>query len=419
MKGGITKDTLKDNIGLKIMAVFIAALLWWIVVNVDDPVKTQRYTTEVKLLHTEVVTNVGDSYQIENNLKTITVTVKARRKVIAEIRTNNIVATADFREMQNNLIPIRIEIPGFEGEYVEASANPRNLQIKTEQTLKKTFPITPTTVGEVQTGYVLGTLTAQPQTIDISGPKSLIGRINKVVAKVNISELSQDSELQAEVIYYDSAENVIDKTMLSSNCDKNGVTVNVQILETKKVVLKFDTSEIMTEAGYLFAGLIVEPQTIVVSGAAEKLADLQYIEIPASALRQKNLSKNMEVIIDMNEYLPEGIVLADSSANSVVVGITVEKAGTKSLMLPVRSIKIENSSEKMELSYGPEQEVELKFSGADEILKDLTVENVVACIDLQEYTEEGTYDVAVQIISLPEGCKYIGEATVQITLKKI
>ena len=38
--------------------------------------------------------------------------------------------------------------------------------------------------------------------------------------------------------------------------------------------------------------------------------------------------------------------------------------------------------------------------------------------DLKEFTTEGTYTVRVQITELPEGCTYIGEATMQIILTK-
>lgn len=412
------RDRLKNNIGFKLVAVLIAILLWWIVVNVDDPVVTKKFTAEVKVTHTEVITNIGKSYQIEDDMKKITVTVKARRKVINQIRTSDIVATADFREMQNNSVPIRIEIQGFEGQYVEASANPRNLQIQTEDTLKKTFPITTATIGSIQDGCVLGTLTAQPQTIDISGPKSLIGRISKVVARVNVSELSESSELKAEVIYYDSADNVIDQKLLSSNCDKNGVMVSVEILETKKVDLTFDTSGIQPAIGYVFEGIIAEPQSILVSGTEEALSKVQHIEISGVELEYRNLTESKDIVIDITKYLPEGIELEDKDANSVVVSISIAEAGTKSIMIPVRSVRVDNSSEDMELIYGPEQEVELRFTGSEENLDKLEAEDLVVCIDMNTYMQEGTYNVMVQVLEAPEGCTYIGKAFIQVTLKQ-
>ncbi len=414
-------DRWKNNLGLKVMAVLFAVFLWWTVVNIDDPVKAGIFQADVQVTNTEVVTNEGKSYQIIDGTKTVTVTVKARRKILSEIKASDIVATADFRELQGTSVPIRIKINGFEGKYDDATANPRNLRIQTEITETKTFPINVATLGEVRDGYILDktNTVAKPKSIEISGPKSSLGRISRVVAKVDISELSVDTTLQAEVIYYDSADNIIDKTLLSSNCDKNGVSVDVKLLVTKQVPVNFDTSLIIPGEGYVFTGIETEPQTIEVAGRADALSALKQIEVNADALKRDGITDNEEVVVEMSSYLPQGIVLADEAAGSVAVRISVEKAGTKTLTLPVRSIKVNNALEEFELTYGGEQTVRLKFEGTSDVLRTLTSEAIIATIDLAEYKEAGTYDnVPVQVIELPEQCTYLGNATVRITLKK-
>ena len=413
-------DRWKNNLGLKVMAVLFAVFLWWTVVNIDDPIDMGKFQVDVLVTNPEVVTNEGKSYQIIDGTKSITVSVRARRKVLSEIKASDIIATADFRELQGTSVPIRIKINGFEGKYDEATANPRNLQIQTEITETKTFPINVATIGEVRDGYILDKTNtiAKPKSIEISGPKSSLGRIHRVAAKVDISELSADTTLQAEVIYYDSADNIIDKTLLSSNCDKNGVSVDVKLLITKQVPVKFDTSLIVPGEGYVFDGIEVEPQNIEVAGKAEVLSSLVQIEVPAEALKRDGITANEEVVVEMASYLPEGVVLADEVTGSVLVRILMEKAGTKTLALPVRSVKVNNASEEFELTYAGEQTVNLQFEGLKDVLPTLTSEVIIATIDLSQYKEEGTYDVPVQVIELPEQCTYLGEATVQITLKK-
>lgn len=135
------KDKWKNNLGLKILAVLFAIFLWWIVVNIDDPIDSKTFTVDVAVTNPEVITNAGKSYQIVDSTKSVTVTVKARRKVLDEIKKSYIVATADLREMQDTSVPIRVSITGFEGEYESVSANPQNIQVSVENTQKKTFPI--------------------------------------------------------------------------------------------------------------------------------------------------------------------------------------------------------------------------------------------------------------------------------------
>ena len=209
----VLKDKWKNNLGLKILAVLFAIFLWWMVVNIDDPINKKTYAVDVTVTNPEVITNAGKSYQILDDTKSISVTVKARRKVLDEIKKSNIVATADLREMQDTSVPIRVSVSGFEGDYEEVTANPRNIQVKVENTQKKTFPITTVALGTPRDGYVVGSMTASPKTVDISGPESSIAKISKVVAKVDVSEISSDATMQASLIYYDAADNIIDKTL--------------------------------------------------------------------------------------------------------------------------------------------------------------------------------------------------------------
>lgn len=412
------KDKLKNNLGLKIIAFVFAVFLWWAVVNIDDPINTKQFYVDVAVTNPEVITNAGKSYQILDDTKTITVTIKARRKVLDEIKSSYIMATADLREMQDSSVPIRVKVIGFEGSYESVTAYPQNIQVSVENTMKKTFPITTVANGTPRDGYVVGSMTVSPKTVDISGPESAVSKISKVVARVDVSEMSSDATIETELVYYDAAENRIDKTLLSSNCDKNGVSVSVDIWNTKKVQLQFDTSDIKPASGYAFTGIEVEPQTIRVAGTTEQLNALTQLEIRAEELKKRDVSANEEVIVDITKHLPEGIIMANSDESSVVVRILVEKAGTKSILLPVGSVQIENAPTKFNLEKGPEQEVELQFSGSKEALEKLSSEKITASVDLSQYTEAGTYTVKVEITELPEGCIYIGEATIKIILTK-
>ena len=115
--------------------------------------------------------------------------------------------------------------------------------------------------------------------------------------------------------------------------------------------LHFDTSAIKPAKGYAVAGVEVEPQSLEVAGKVEVLNELSQIEINKKALERKDISAKEELIVDITEYLPEGIILADEAAGNIVVRILMEKAGVKTLALPVRSVKVNNASENFEITY--------------------------------------------------------------------
>ncbi len=415
------KERLTNNLVFKIISVLFAVFLWWAVVNIDDPLIDKNFKAEVQLLNQELITNEGKSCRIVDDTKVVSVTVKARRSVIEKMRSTDITLTADVREMQDNMIPIRVQISRFEGNYEEATTNPRNILIETEDIQTKTFTVVPTAKGVVGDGYMLGELTmnSKQTQVEVSGPKSAIGLINRVEAVISVSGMTSADTRIAKLVYYDSADSEIDQSQITSNMDSKKIKVQAEILAIKEVSLEFDTSAIDTAAGYSLSGIEIQPETIAIAGSTESLEKIDKLQIDKSALQQQALQEKTNVEVDIAEYLPVGIQLKDAVNSKVVVTILVERKGTRTLRLPVRAIKIANLPEGYTYSYGPEQEIELLFTGTSAKLDQLSVENVEAVMDLHICNDgEGTYNVRVQVLAMPDGCEYVGGAAVDIVLTK-
>lgn len=413
------KQRLMNNIGLKILAFLVAFMLWLLVVNIDDPVTHKTFSgIPVSVINEEVLANTKQpqTYQIVDNTQVIDVTVTAKRKTLNKIKADDIVAVADMKELTlETQIPIDISIKGFEGRYDSAQAMPRNLQIKLEDEETKRFPIVPATTGTVRDGYVLGTIEASPEKVSIRGPKSVINEINRVEASVSVSGLSKDSVLESELVLYDSNNNVIDQNLLSNNLGTEGVSVKVQILRTKTVSLDFDTSMIRTAKGYEYTGITFEPKSIQIFGENKYIENLRTIYIPAQALQVSNIKEKTEKVINVSDYLPENVRLADENAGSVVVTISVEKDGTKSFDVTVGNIIVNNLSENMTMSYATADALELQIRGPKDVLAELELEGAVS-IDLSSYDKEGTYDVPVKV-ELSDNCSLEKDVTVSVVLK--
>lgn len=423
------KSRLTDNTMLKIMAFLFAVVLWLIVVNIEDPIISKTYrNVKVNVTHGEVITNKGYTYRVVDDTQLVNVTVKAKRSTMDDIKAEHIIATADMKNMQfdmkgnnmaagasrsENQIPITVYVPGFDVE--EAYATPVNLQIVVEDNASTTFPITATAVGEVRDGYVLGSLTAIPETVKISGPKSLVNRISKVVARADVEGMKKSAVLKAELIFYDSGDNVVDQTLLETELDPGSVSVDVEVLNTKQVKLQIDTSEIHTADGYALANVVYEPQTIQIVGSNKDLNDISTLDIPASALRVQNLTQKRQIVVDISKYLPENIQLYDENANTVLFTITVAKAGAKAFDYPVQSIEKRNVPDNMIVSFGDLEDIVLHVTGPSLVLESVDLKEAVY-IDLKGY-EEGTHTVPVQV-NLPAGCKLAEPIEVTVIIEK-
>lgn len=408
------KKRLTVNFSLKILAFFIALFMWLIVVNIDDPVTDKTYTgIPVQVINEEVVTSANRTYQIVDDTQEVSVTVTAQRSVLNDIKAEDIVAIADMKEISlGTQIPIEVKIEGY--KYDSAVSNPRNLQIQIDDEAKNNFPITPTTLGTVREGYVIGELKANPEKVTIRGPKTVIDSINRVVAEVDVSGLSSDTEVEARLVLYDANNNVIDQSLLANNLGKEGLTVEVKLHQIKSVKVELDTAMVSAAEGYKISGISVEPQEVRISGSKSALTKVTEITIPASALTAINLTQRTERSIDISQYLPEDVALVDENADNVVVTISVEKPGAKNYEVSTSSITVNNLDSRLELSYGTVVDLEIQIKGPSEVLSVFSIAKKVS-IDLKDYTKPGTYTVPVTV-ELPAGCSLVNEVSVEVIL---
>lgn len=409
------KYKLTNNLGLKITAFIFSVFLWLIVVNLDNPVSSSTFTEiPVTIMNDDIITSAGDVYQVIGE-QTVSVVVYANREVRQHLSPDDIVATADIREMDTStgLVPVSITIPEYSGQYESAEAVPRNLQIQREKSGRKVLALTADTEGVERDGYVIGEMTVHPENVTITGPESVLDQIERAVAVVKIEGISEDEERPAELRLYDSDGNAVGQNQLENNLGEDGLTVSIEVLKKKSVPVTAGASGTPAE-GYQYTGSTCEPESVQICGKSEVVDSVDEIVIPSSAINIDGAQSPVEQTVNISSFLPEGISLVDESTGNISVTAMVEQEGTRTIDVLVSSVIINNLSEDLEVSYQPDAEISLTFSGSQERLDVLNISNAVS-VDLETYTRPGTYDIPVRV-DLPEGVTLTSEVTVRLTL---
>lgn len=415
------REKLINNLSLKILAVVFAVFLWFVVVNIDDPVRRKTYTNiQVTVTNEAVVTSKGRTYQIIDNSGTVSVTVKAKQSILQKIKDDDIQVIADLKElMYGSMVPLEVSIPKYEGGYEseETYASPGNLQVEIEENASKKFPITPVATGTVRDGFVVGTMAANPEQVTIRGPESAINSIAKVQAEVNVNGLAADATLDSELIFYDENDKVVDATLLSNNLGEEGVSVDVTIHKIKRVAVKFDTSKITTETGYYLGEITYEPVELRVTGTQEELDKVTEIDVPSEALEMSGLTEKAEKMVDITPYIPEGVKLVDENANTVLVTVNVEQGGMKTINWSIGSISVRNPPAGYKVSFGDTEEVKLQIRGTKQMLDQLNLGSEDVYINLADCQVAGKYTVPVEV-RLPVGYSLAEVVKIDIELIK-
>ena len=124
------KTKLTRNFTLKIMSVFIGFLIWFIVVNVDNPVSSKSITIageNVELQNTAYVDSANMMCMQDDDPDPIRVTITGERRLLSRITQTNITLTADLQQAGSLdtdpvMVPITASCPGISPENIKVEA---------------------------------------------------------------------------------------------------------------------------------------------------------------------------------------------------------------------------------------------------------------------------------------------------------
>lgn len=413
------KKMLMNNLGLKLLSVVFAIMLWLIVVAIDDPVITQSFSPiRVTMLNEDAVTDKDKVYKIEDNSDIISITVKAKRSIIDKLSAENFTATADMEKniKFGNLVGIDVTCNNRNIKSTDITKSRENVVISIEDASSEQFNIIVTTTEDEGAGYVVGTAIPERSLIQIDGPASVIAQIKRVVAQAKVTGFNSDRTVRCDLQLLDESGNKVDTTYLDYYGKTEGIDVHITMLKTKVVPLKVEYSGTPAD-GYSFQGISYKPETIEIAGTSADIASVSAVYIPEEAVDITGMSESTQLTVDITPYLPMGIRLKDPDEASVAVSVELEKKQGKTVKIPVNDIGLQNLPRGLGADYGDLDEVEIIVMGTSAELAQLNVDEIAVTLDLEGLTKEGSY-TKVLTVTLPGTYTLMSDVEIDFKLVK-
>lgn len=412
-----TLKALTRNLPFKILAVGLAFILWLIVYNMDDPKKTQTYTTNVVIKNAATVTEQNKCYQILDGTNIVTFAVTAKRSILKNLDDSNFRATADFNQLlmdskgETGTIPI--EITSSRSNSALSYLNRKVLKIALEDMMSKQYLIRASTTGNVAEGYALGDVTVPtPNLLTVSGPKSIVDTIASVVAAIDVEGMSVNVSGNVIPVLYDKDGNEIDTTRLTLS--NNTVTISARILVVREVPVRVSASG-TPASGYRVSSVAVEPEKIKIKGSASAVNTVTAINVPGDAVNVDGADGDLTTTVEVQDSLPEGISLLDSSDGIVSVKVTVEPYRTLKYLIKRDQITVDGLSEEYELRFT--SPLNISVSAFEKDFEGLDANDITGVVDA-EGRGPGSYSLPVTI-NLPEEKFTCQDVTVDVTISEI
>lgn len=420
-------EMLRNNIGLKLLSLLIAVVIWYAVVSVNDPVIVRSYSVKIMTENETYIQNGKQLFRIEDEYKSTLVYLRANRSTLRDIESDDITVTADLTQIVNLdanpvMVPLSVSCPGVDRTNITLSRTA--IPITIEEIATKEIAIAVDT-GDTKPGsnFEVGKLTANPEKVTVSGPGSVVENIETVVARIDVTGMTYSARRSADLILYDKEQNILPSSTIEDDItfstESTGVSVEVELWKRRSDVLIQAEYQGEPKTGYQVGAITTNPEKVSVVGSTEALAKLEesgnVINIPSEYIDISNADQDYSTEVDLSELMQDDMRIAANTASTAEVIVTILPENSKEFVIDVDEITPQSLSEDLTVSYD-QTEVTAVLRGNEEVLAALAPADLKPAVDCSGL-EEGDYTVPLKL-SVPEGAETVDEVKITIHLKK-
>lgn len=377
------KEKLLNNLGLKILSIFVAFFVWLVVMNVSNPLTSGSKEVPLETVNGQVLTAANRAYEI-NGKSTVTVNYRVRTRDAYRIKASDFRAYVDLAELYSvtGSVEVKVEILSNKELISEITTKPGVVRVQTEELQSKPFELQTKITGHAAEGYSDGKVELTPATITVEGPVSQVGMISYMGVELNVDGAASDLTGTAKPRFYDANGNELSDIGERITVDTGEISYRVAINKVKSLPLDFEVTGTVAP-GYQYTGVECSSRDVKVTGLKTNLADVNKITIPASELNINRAASDVVVTVDLRDYLPEGVELVESQNPSVEIRLKVEKLVNRTIILMDEEIEQKNPSEDYHYRFIPEK-MEVVVQGLSEDLESLNGSDLGASVNLAD-----------------------------------
>ena len=420
-------EKLQQNIWLKMLSLLIGIVIWYVVVQENDPVETSSYQVKVTTENESYITNGKQIFHIDDSYKIVTVYLRANRSTLRGTDADDITVTADLTQIVDLerdpvMVPLTASCRNVPSSNITLSRTA--IPISIENIASKEFPVTVDTGDSIPgQNYEVGRTTPDPEQVVINGPESIVNNIDSVIAQIDVTGMTQSGTKQAQIVLLNKDQEVISPETieddLTLNSGATGIRVAVELWRKQSDVTLNVEYRGEPADGYQVTNITTTPETLTVAGSSDALKALKEngnaLTIPAEMVDVTGASSDIAVEVSLVDIMPENMRLAKNTAEDATVYLTILSDATMEKTIDVDEIEVENLAENLTVSYD-QTEVVIRISGIQSRLESLKDDEIRASIDVSGM-KAGDQTLPLSI-TLPDGVDLEEEVSITVHLKE-
>lgn len=382
------KKKLTNNLLLKIISVAIAFTLWFVIINIDDPVDDKRFTNiKVNFINTNALTDQNKVYQVLDDTDKVTVKVEASRSLLENLSASDIVAEADFSKVTaSDTVEIKFYSTRSNDEIRNITGSIDMVKLNIEDKKSKRLVLVTETVGEPKEGYIAGVPIMDQNRVEINGPESVISKITSAKLTVDLTDATSEISERPKIVLYDANGKAVDSEYVSMNT--SSVKITVPILLTKQIPVVVETTGVPAE-GYGATGEVKQTlSSVMVAGQESLLTSVTKVVIPETELDITDATESLVKTYSIKKFLPDGVSVVKSEESKITITVYVEKFREVVFKVPATQIHVVGIPEGYTVRFADEAtEYILYLEGLKQNLDKVQVGSIAGYIQIDNLIE--------------------------------
>lgn len=408
------KERFLKNWPLLIISLILSFIVWFAVIQATDPQRTRSFTLPVSFENEQIIADRGMAVTSIGTPE-VTIRVTKARSIVNALSENDFNAVADYSKMyRDTQVPVTVTS-------LNPNINPTDIELRTasvEVTLESLREVTRVieyeTTGEPAAGYVVNSVTLEPDSVTVTCPESFVQYVRTAKVFLDVTGMSDSAVVNAQLKLFDGNDDEIDVDAAKNiSWDTKGViecSVGVkQVQSTPVTVSVVDTDKVAE--GYVYSGCSVLPESIVLYGPRDVIAG--FTEIRLDPISVGGFFENVTKEIDIRSLLPEGVEVYKDTTTAIVT-LKIEKLEEKTVRIPSEQIRTVDVPEGLEA--GIETAFcEVTVKGLPAALDAVDASDFTLSLDL-EGLEAGTYIREPSVAVLAQDCELVSASAVTVTV---
>lgn len=388
------KSMFTRNIGMKLVSVVVAFVVWLTIINLADPRITRTISgIPIEMRNEKTVLSENETY-VSSSDKTVRIKIQGVRSEIDKLTAADFTAYVDLKEMSKvYAMPVHVSLKSGISvsnlEITSQSISTMKGDIEEREGKPLMIKVVPKGVPE---NYYARLNDQSSKQVPLTGAKDAINSINMILAEPDLSgAIPSSGEIEAPLRAVDSNGNTVEIELPLKSIMVNMTLLPEELIKINLVTENEDTHESTVTAinGFGIKEKVGYSQEVRLAADAALLAELKEtgVNIPYKAI---GLMETKEDTIPLQQKLDEmygGNVFVATDYTFVIV-TKVEKYTTKAFTVKTDDIVCRNPNVNFDYRF-VEDTITFEIYDFADSITEIQENDLGLYIDLTNYSKQG------------------------------